>query len=54
MIIFCIYLFHFGIIVFVFYPVAVVRIGVPEKGFPKNFAKFTRQHLFQGLFFKRR
>ena len=44
---FHIYLFHFDIIIFAFFPEESNGGGVPEIGVLKNFAKFTRKHLYR-------
>ena len=46
---FYIYSYHFGIIIFVFYPEAVVQ-RCPLKIIFKNFANFTRKHLCWSVF----
>ena len=50
-IMFFIYSFHFGIIILLFYPEAVLR-RYSFKDVLKDFAKFTWKHLYWGLFFK--
>ena len=46
---FYIYSYYFGIIIFAFYPEAIVG-GVLQKGVLKNFAKFARKRLYRSLF----
>ena len=48
-IMFYIYSYYFGIIIFAFYPEAIVG-GVLQKGVLKNFAKFARKRLYRSLF----
>ena len=46
---FYVYLYHFGVITFAFYPETVVRM-CSLKSFFKSFAKFTRKHVCPSLF----